>query len=92
MRSTMTASRESSSTKLTVVCASAAEAEGAAPFVATVVMSPAVTEMFAFEAPSTPRTSTAPSVVLIVVAPVASTWTVKAVPVTEALAVGVLTA
>jgi hypothetical protein len=88
----MTASRESSRTNVTVVCARAATVDGAAPFDATLVVWPAVTETVALAAASTPRTSTAPSVVLTVVAPEASTRTVNAVPVTEAVEVGVLTA
>jgi hypothetical protein len=88
----MTASRDPSSTKVTLACASATAADGATPFDATVVVRPAVTEMFELDALSTPRTSTAPSVVLIVVAPAPSTRTVKAVPVTDAVAVSVLTA
>jgi hypothetical protein len=90
VRSTITASRESSSTNVTVVCAMAVAVEGAAPLDATVVMYPLVTGMLAFAAASRPRTSTAPSVVLIVVAPDGSTRTVNAVPVTLAADVGVV--
>jgi hypothetical protein len=88
----MTASRESSRTNVTLVCAIAAALEGALPFVETVVVKPARTEMFDVAAPSTPRTSTAPSVVPTVVEPEASTRTVNAVPDTEAVADGVVTA
>jgi hypothetical protein len=75
-----------------VGCVKAPAAEGAVPFDATMLMLPAVTETSALEALSTPRTSTAPSVVLIVVAPLGSTRTVNAVPITLAVEVGVVTA
>jgi hypothetical protein len=87
----MTASREPSSTNVTVLCANAAAVDGALPFEGTNVMNPAVTDSFAFAPASTPRTSTVPSVVLIVDEPEGSTRTVKAVPVTEAVEVGVVT-
>ena len=88
----MTASRESSRTNVTVLCANADAVEGALPFDGTSVMNPAVTDSVEFAPPSTPRTSTEPSVVLIVDAPDGSTRTVKAVPVTDAVEVGVVTA
>jgi len=88
----MTASPESLRTNVTVACATATALDGAAPLVETVVMDPAGTEMVVLAALSTPRTSTEPSVVLIVVAPDGSTRTVNAVPVTVAVEVGVVTA
>jgi hypothetical protein len=54
-------------------------------------MNPAVTDSVELTPPSRPRTSTEPSVVLIVDAPDGSTRTVNAVPVTEAVEVGVVT-
>jgi hypothetical protein len=88
----MTASRESSRTNVTVLCAKAEVADGPLPFDGTNVMNPPATVTFEFAALSTPRTSTEPSVVPIVVEPDGSTRTVNAVPVTVAVAVGVVTA
>jgi hypothetical protein len=90
-RSTMTASRESSRTNVTVLCANAAAVDGALPFDATKVIKPAVTDSVELAPASTPRTATEPSVVLIVDAPEGSTRTVNAVPVTDAVDVGVVT-
>jgi len=87
----MTASRESLRTNVTVACATGVALDGAPPFAATVVMNPAATETLELAALSTPRTSTEPSVVLIVVAPEDPTRTVNAVPVTVAVEVGVVT-
>src|SRR5688572_13372239 len=90
-RSTMTASRESSKTKVTVLCANAAAVDGALPFDGTKVMNPEFTDSVVFALASTPRTSTDPSVVLTVDEPDGSTRTVKAVPVTDTVEVGVVT-
>jgi hypothetical protein len=75
-----------------MLCAKVAAVDGALPFEGTKVMRPALTETVASAAASTPRTSTEPSVVLTVVEPEGSTRTVNAVPVTEAVVVGVVTA
>lgn len=77
---------------MTEGCACATTSDGTEPFDATVVENPALTATAELAAPSTPRTSTEPSVVLIVVAPEASTRTANAVPVTDAVEVEVVTA
>jgi hypothetical protein len=92
VRSTTTALRESSRTNVIVGCPNALAAEGPEPFDETTLMFPATTETSAVDAVSTPRTSTEPSVVVTVVAPVRSTRTVNAVPVAVVVEVGVVTA
>jgi hypothetical protein len=77
---------------VSVGCPNPLAAEGPEPFEGTTLMLPAATVTSALDAPSTPRTSTAPSVVLIVVAPVRSIRTVNAVPVAVVVEVGVVTA